>query len=270
MVLPEVLALPFVQRAYVAALLVGSLLPTIGSFVVPKRLSLLGDTSAHIAFGAAAFASLIGIAFTDALAVPMTALATVLMLRLIRGFGVSGDVALTVFLTAGAALASASISLGSRVNLQAVLFGSILLVGPEDLLVMAVITAVVIGIVAFRFGDLMLFTLNEELARLKGIRTELLETLFAVVVAVSITESMKLMGVLMVTSLLVLPVVAASSVCTSLKRSIATSVAIAELSTISSVSLSYAVGLPPSSLTVLTLLALLLVMGAAGRRGLTI
>jgi zinc transport system permease protein len=135
---------------------------------------------------------------------------------------------------------------------------------------MAVITAVVIGIVAFRFGDLILFTLNEELARLKGIRTELLETLFAVVVAVSITESMKLMGVLMVTSLLVLPVVAASSVCTSLKRSIATSVAIAELSTISSVSLSYAVGLPPSSLTVLTLLALLLVMGLAGRRGLTI
>jgi zinc transport system permease protein len=191
-------------------------------------------------------------------------------LRLIRGFGVSGDVALTVFLTAGAALASASISLGSRVNLQAVLFGSILLVGPEDLLVMAVITAVVIGIVAFRFGDLILFTLNEELARLKGIRTELLETLFAVVVAVSITESMKLMGVLMVTSLLVLPVVAASSVCTSLKRSIATSVAIAELSIISSVSLSYAVGLPPSSLTVLTLLALLLVTGAAGRRGLTI
>jgi zinc transport system permease protein len=81
---------------------------------------------------------------------------------------------------------------------------------------------------------------------------------------------MKLMGVLMVTSLLVLPVVAASSVCTSLKRSIATSVAIAELSTFSSVSLSYAVGLPPSSLTVLTLLALLLVMGLAGRRGLTI
>ena len=107
MVLPEVLALPFVQRAYVAALLVGFLLPTIGSFMVPKRLSLLGDTSAHVAFGAAAFASLIGIAFTDALAVPMTALATVLMLRLIRGFGVSGDVALTVFLTAGAALASA-------------------------------------------------------------------------------------------------------------------------------------------------------------------
>jgi zinc transport system permease protein len=64
MVLPEVLALPFVQRAYVAALLVGLLLPTIGSFVVPKRLSLLGDTSAHVAFGAAAFASLIGIAFT--------------------------------------------------------------------------------------------------------------------------------------------------------------------------------------------------------------
>jgi zinc transport system permease protein len=270
MVLPEALALPFVQRAYVAALLVGSLLPTIGSFVVPKRLSLLGDTSAHIAFGAAAFASLIGIAFTDTLAVPMTALATVSMLRLVRGFGVSGDVALTVFLTAGAALASASISLGSRVNLQAVLFGSILLVGQEDLLVMAIITAVVIGIVAFRFGDLILFTLNEELARLKGVRTELLETLFAVVVAVSITESMKLMGVLMVTSLLVLPVVAASSVCTSLKRSIATSVAIAELSTFSSVSLSYAVGLPPSSLTVLTLLALLLVMGAAGKRGLTI
>jgi zinc transport system permease protein len=135
---------------------------------------------------------------------------------------------------------------------------------------MAVITAVVIGIVAFRFGDLILFTLNEELARLKGIRTELLETLFAVVVTVSITESMKLMGVLMVTSLLVLPVVAASSICTSLKRSIATSVTIAELSTISSVSLSYAVGLPPSSLTVLTLLTLLLVMGAAGRRGLTI
>ena len=72
--------MPFVQRAYVAALLVGSLLPTIGSFVVPKRLSLLGDKSAHIAFGATAFASLIGIAFTDVLAVPVTALATVLML----------------------------------------------------------------------------------------------------------------------------------------------------------------------------------------------
>ncbi len=266
----EALSLPFVQRAYVVALLVGSLLPTIGSFVVPKRLSLLGDTSAHIAFGAAAFASLIGIAFSDLLAVPMTALATVLMLRLVRGFGVSGDVALTVFLTAGAATASASISLGSRVNLQAVLFGSILLVGPEDILVMALVTAAVIGIVAFKFGDLILFTLNEELARLKGIKTELLELLFAVMVAVSITESMKLMGVLMVTSLLVLPVVAASSVCTSLKRSIATSIAVAELSTLSSVSLSFSVGLPPSSLTVMTLIAALLVMGAAGRRGLTI
>ena len=270
MVPPEVFTLPFMQRAYLAALLVGALLPTVGSFVVPKRLSLLGDTSAHIAFGAAAFASLIGLALTDALSVPVTALATVLMLRLIRGMGVSGDVALTVFLTAGAALASASISLGSRVNLQAALFGSVLLVGPEDLMAMLVVTAAVIGIVVTRFGDLILFTLNEELARLKGVRTGVLETLFAVVVAVAVIESMKLMGVLMVTSLLVLPVVAASSVCTSLRKSILTSVAVAELSTFSAITLSYLVGLPPGSLTVLLLLAALLLLGAAGRRGMTL
>jgi zinc transport system permease protein len=132
---------PFMLRAFAAAILSGITLPLIGSFLVPKKLSLLGDASSHFTFAALAVAALAGLGlFMLPYIIPV--LAVYGILKTMRVLKLSGDQALAIFLTLGAATASVALSLGARINLNAVLFGSLLLVQPEDLLASLVVALI--------------------------------------------------------------------------------------------------------------------------------
>ncbi|MCS7117225.1 MAG: metal ABC transporter permease [Thaumarchaeota archaeon] len=257
----------FMLRAYVAGLLVATLLPLVGNFIVPKRLSMISDTAAHVTFGAVALATLLNLATQDLLLYGVTALSVIGALWMIRALGYSGDMAAVIFLALGAATASVALSLGSRLNLTGILFGSILLVGWEEVVSAAVVLALIAFTVAVRYRVILLYVLSGELARLRGYRPELIELLLALLTSMAIVSSIKLLGVLMVTALTVIPVASASNLATSMKRSMALSIAIAQTSVFSGVTLSYFVGFPPGAMTVLTALVMLLVTSILSRTG---
>jgi zinc transport system permease protein len=260
---------PFMLRAFAAAILSGITLPLIGSFLVPKKLSLLGDASSHFTFAALAVAALAGLGlFMLPYIIPV--LAVYGILKTMRVLKLSGDQALAIFLTLGAATASVALSLGARINLNAVLFGSLLLVQPEDLLASLVVALFVAGFITARFGSAVLYVVNEELARVKGVPTGLYELFFAVFAGLSIALGVKIAGVLLVTSLLVIPPTASSAIATSMKKSLALAVAVGLSSLIAGTYASYYVGLAPGALTVAILLALLTAIAAMARAGLRI
>jgi zinc transport system permease protein len=265
----EVFSEPFVLRALAAAAVSGYLLPLVGGFIVPRRLSLLGDSSSHFAFAAIAVGALFGVSGIF-LAYVFVVVGIFVVLRLVRVLGVSGDQALAVVLAFGAALASLAISRGARISLGSVLFGSLLAVDELDLLAGALVTVLASVFVYRNFGGVLLYTLSDELARSRGVNTGLYEFLLAVVAGLAVAVSVRVAGVLLVTAVMVVPVMTASLLSTSFKKFLGLAVLFGELGLILGVLLSLTLEMAPGASSVFVLLGILGVSAALHRAGLRI
>src|SRR4029450_5599299 len=168
--MPEFLQFGFMQRAFAAGGGMAIVCPLIGGFFVPRRLSLIPDTLAHVALAGVAIGLLMGASpIVGALIVTV---AGALGMERLRSHGaLQGDAALAVFLSGGFALAVVLISLarGFNADLFAILFGSILTVRPADVWLLAVLGAVVVGTVGTFYKQLLAITLHEDLARTSGV-----------------------------------------------------------------------------------------------------
>ncbi|MEM1938029.1 MAG: metal ABC transporter permease [Candidatus Caldarchaeum sp.] len=253
----EALQQPFIQRALAAAVIAGFLLPLMGSYLVPKKLALLGDASSHVAFAALAITTLLGLS-NSLIPYLAPALAVYIILTMMNRFKISGDQALAVFLAMGAATASIALSLGARVNLNAILFGSVLLVSDEDVLAGGVVAAVVGPFVALNFGKTVIYTMSEELAKIRGVNVKFYQVFLAVAAGLAIVSGIKVAGVLLVTALVAIPTAAASLVAGSFKKSVILSVSMGIVSTLTGVVLSYYTGITPGAASVLVLLSALM------------
>jgi len=263
---PEALQEPFMQRALVAAAVAGFILPLTGCFIVPKRLSLLGDSSSHFVLASLALGSLLGLegGYASYIAAVLGVFAA---LRLVRALGLGGDQALAILLSLSAAVASIAISRGGRVSLGPALFGSLLAVDPRDVAVGA-IAALLTGLFILRnFGSALLYTLNEELARIRGVDVARYELLFAALTGLGVAVSVSLVGVLLVTALIVVPAVGSALLASSMRRAIALSILLGELSLTSGVLASYYLDVSPGAATVLFLLASLALAASLSRLG---
>lgn len=263
----EVFLQPFMQRAFVAAAVAGFILPFIGCFVVPKRLSLLGDSSSHFVLAAVALGALFGLSGVYVAYVSVV-VGVFVALRLVRGLGLSGDQALAILLSLSAAVASLAISRGARVGLVSVLFGSLLAVGVEDV-VAGFLVSVFAALFVFRnFGGVLLYTVSEELARVRGVNVGLYEVLFAVVTGLAVAVSVRVVGVLLVTALIVVPVMVGGLLVSSMRGAILVSVVLGEVALFVGVVLSYLLDVSPGAATVFVLLGALLVAFLLRRFGL--
>ncbi len=257
---------PFMLRALAASLIAGFLLPLLGNFLVPKKLSLLGDASSHFIFASLAVSALMGVG-SGLIAYPTAVLAVFGMLQMIKRLGMTGDKALAVFLSLGSATASLAITVGARINLNAVLFGSLLLVQLEDLLSGLAVAVSTSLFIFTRFRQVVMYTVNEELARVRGVPVNLYGMLLSVFTGLSIVSGVKIAGVLLVTALLVIPTVATSPISTSLRRAIVYSIIIGEASLFLGIVLSYYTETAPGTSSVfilLTIFALMLFLSSKG------
>ncbi len=168
--MPEIFQYGFMVRALAAGLMIGTIAPTIGVFLVLRRLSLIADTLAHVG-------------------------------RLY------GDAALAIFLSGGLALAVVLIGLsgGFSVDVFSYLFGSITVVQPRDLWVILVLGMVVLGTVALLYKELFAITFDEEAARVQGVPVDNLNLLVTVLVATTVVVAMRVVGVLLTSALVVIP-----------------------------------------------------------------
>ena len=205
--MPSIFQYEFMLRALAGGALVGVLAPTLGTFVVLRRYSLIADTLAHVALMGVA----IGMAtrFLPSLTALAAAVFGAIAVEQLRARGrLPGDAALAVVLYGSLAIAIVVISAagGFNVDLFSFLFGSILSVSPLDLWLLAGLTVVVIVFVAVFYVDLAQLAFDEELAKVSGVRTDMLNLVLAVLTGATITLSMRVVGVLLVGALLVIPV----------------------------------------------------------------
>ncbi|MCL3860607.1 metal ABC transporter permease [Actinotalea sp. K2] len=240
---------PLMQRALLAALLVGLAAPVMGTYLVQRRLSLLGDGIGHVALTGVALGWLVGnimgLTPHDALAVPGAVVAAIIgavAIELVRERGrTSGDVALALLFYGGIAGGVLIISQagGTNANLMGYLFGSISTVSQGDLVLTVVLSVLVVGVGVGLRTALFAVSHDEEFARASGIPVRALNLLIAVIAALTVTVAMRVVGLLLVSALMIVPVAVAQIVTTSFHRTMITAMAIGVTVCVGGLSITY-------------------------------
>ena len=246
------LDLEFMRLALATGAIVGLLAPAVGFFLVERKASLIGDGLGHVAFAGVAFGYLLGISpVLTALVAAVVGALTIEWLRT-RG-GAAGDQALAlVFYTgiaAGVVLVSRAGAL--NVNLFQFLFGSILTVTRNDLWTVLVLGIGALATIAVLFRGLVATVLDEEGSRVAGVPVTRLNVVVAVLAALTVAVSMRIVGILLIAALMVLPVIAANRVAWSLRSTFALSMAFGLGSVISGLCIAYYADTPPGGTIVL-------------------
>lgn len=248
---------PLMQRALLAALLVGLAAPVIGTYLVQRRLSLLGDGIGHVALTGVALGWVVGnlmsLAPHDVLAVPgavVTAIIGAVAIELVRERGrTSGDVALALLFYGGIAggVLLISIAGGTNANLMAYLFGSISTVASADLWLTVVLTAIILVVGVGLRTALFAVCHDEEFARAAGLPVRALNIAIAVIAALTVTVSMRVVGLLLVSALMIVPVAVAQLVAASFRRTMALAMVIGVAVCVTGLSITYWYNVSPGA-----------------------
>ena len=246
------LELEFMRLALAVGVVVGILAPAVGFFLVERRQALVGDGLGHVAFAGVAAGYLLGIEpVLTALAFAVVGGLAIEWLR-VRG-GAAGDQALALVFYTGIALGVVLVSCAGRldVNLFQFLFGSILTVTWSDLWLVVALGLGSLAAIAVLYRGLVGAVLDEEGSRVAGVRVGLMNATVAVLAALTVGISMRIVGILLIAALMVLPVIAAQRVAWSLRSTLALAMALGLGSVLSGLTVSYYGDLPPGGTIVL-------------------
>ena len=261
----SMLGYDFMQRALIAAALVGILAPLIGVFLVQRRLALLGDGMGHVALTGVGLAFLLGTAPIPTAMV--TAALGAFLIEFIRYRSrTAGDVALALLFYGGIAggVLFASLAPGkASSSLNAYLFGSLSTVASGDVMALLALCVVVIVLIAIFGRELFAVSLDSDLAAVQGIRVRVMSTLLAVLAAVAVVVGMRVVGLLLVSAIMIVPVAAAQQVTRSFRSTAALAVVLGLAACLVGLATSFSVEVPPGPTIVLVALALFAVLALA-------
>jgi zinc transport system permease protein len=222
----------YMQLALLAGVVVGAAAPLIGVFLVQKGLSLMGDGIGHVAVAGIGASLLLGTSPTWTALVVAVAAALVIEYLRTRG-SATGDLALALVfyggIAAGVVLASRS---ATNANLQPYLFGSILTATADDVWTVIALGAVIAVAIAFTGRALLAVVLDEDSARVAGIPARTLNTMLAVLTAVTVVMAMRIVGVLLIAALMVLPVATSRLLARSFRATLIGAVGVGVLSAV--------------------------------------
>jgi zinc transport system permease protein len=247
----------YMQLALAAGLVVGLCAPLIGTFLVQKRLSLLGDGIGHVAFAGVSAGLLVGVwPIWTALIAAVAGAVTIEWLRS-RGRA-TGDLALALLFYSGIAGGVVLTGLAGSLNASTLsyLFGSVLTVDRSDAVTIAILGAVIIGSVVVAHRALFSIVLDEEAARVAGLPVDTLNLGLAALAAVTIVAGMRAVGVLLVAALMVLPVGAAQRLTRSFVSTLVVASAIGGTSAVIGLAAARQWGLAPGGTIVLVAAAI--------------
>ncbi|MET9275810.1 metal ABC transporter permease [Kribbella sp. NPDC003557] len=257
--------LEFMQRALIAGLLTGLSAPAIGTYLVQRRLSLMGDGIGHIAITGVALGLLTGSA--PVLTAIIVSIAGATAIELVRARGkATGDVALALLFYGGIAGGVLLIGLAGQgaATLNTYLFGSLTTVSQSDLYVVVGL-AIAVLVVAIGLGpQLFAVCQDEEFARTTGLRVQLLNLVIAVMAAVTVTVAMRTVGLLLVSALMVVPVATAQQVTRSFRSTFITACVIGVAACLAGIVTSYNADVAPGATIVVLALAGFVVAATVG------
>jgi zinc transport system permease protein len=247
----------FIVRGLEAGLIIGAIAPLIGIFLVLRRYSLIADTLSHVSLAGIAIGLLLNLnpLFT---AIGASVLSSLAIERLRLSKRVYGESALSIFLSGSLALAIVIISLahGFSVNLLNYLFGSILTVKQIDVYIILVTGIFVFLSIIALYKELVYITFDEEAARVGGIQTRLINTFLVILSAITVSLAIPIVGILLISALIVIPVVAALQFRKSFLTTIIYSEFISLFSVISGIIISFYLNIPAGGAIVLLALGI--------------
>lgn len=263
-----ILQFEFLQNAFLTGIIIGAIAPLVGVFVVVRRMSMISDALSHVA--------LAGIAFSLLLQKSFLSLAGLNPLYIGMAFSVGGslfieklrgvykhyqELAIPIIMSGGMGLSVIFISIadGFNTDLYGYLFGSVSAVSRADLYVILAVGLVVALMLTLLYKELFLLSFDEEHAKASGIPYKAIHFIFIVMVALVIAASMKIIGILLVSSLMTLPVAASLRIAKGFKQMIGYSVLFGEVSVIGGLFLSYNLDLAPGG-TIVIIAVLILIL----------
>ena len=259
MTILEILEFGFMQRALISGIAVAAICSAIGLFLVLRKHSLFGDAMSHVAFGGLSIGLFLNL-YPIWTAYAFTIIAALGITKMTNSIKIPPDSSIAILLSSGLAVGIVLVSLsgGFSLDLFSFLFGSILLISTQDTIIMVILSIAILAIIAIMYRKLMYITFDEKQARVSGINVELANYLFIVLAALTVVTSIRLVGVLLISALIVLPNITAILFGRSFKKTAMISIGIAIVTVVSGIVISYLANVAPAGAIVLTGVAIFL------------
>ena len=209
----EIFSYGFIVRAFIAGGLIALCSAILGVILVLKRYSMIGDGLSHVGFGTMAIAMAFNFA-PLAVSIPVCVLAAFLLLRVSSSSKIKGDAAIALISSSSLAIGILVTSLTSGLNtdVTSFMFGSILAISKADVIISVILAVIVLGLFVVFYNKIFLVTFDENFATASGVKTNLYNALIAILTALTIVIGMRLMGAMMISSLIVFPALSAMRV----------------------------------------------------------
>ena len=261
----EMLSYPFMTRAFLIGSLVALCSALLGVSLVLKRYSMIGDGLSHVGFGAMAIAAAMNAAPLT-IAIPVVIVAAILLLRISGNAKIKGDAAIALISTTSLAVGVMVISLttGMNTDVYNYMFGSILAMSAEDVKLSLVLSVFVLILFIVFYHKIFAITFDETFARATGVKAGVYNTLIAVLTAVTIVLGMRMMGALLISSLIIFPALTSMRVCRTFKSVIINAAVISVVCLIAGVTLSYVAATPAGASVVLANLVMMVLYTVVG------
>ncbi|PIC59040.1 metal ABC transporter permease [Sporosarcina sp. P12(2017)] len=259
----------FLQNAVLSGLIIGLIAPMLGLFIVVRRMSMISDALSHVALAGIAGSLYLSqqVLFFAALnpvylGMGAAVVGSLLIERLRRVYKSFEELAIPIILSAGIGFGAIFISLakGFGTDLVGYLFGSVSAVSRQDLYIVILIAVIVIAFIYFLYKELFSLAFDPEYARVSGINERVIQASFMIITALVIGASMRIVGILLVSSLMTLPVAAAIQVAKSYKGALVYSIIFGEIAVVIGLISAYYLDIAPGGTIVVTSVFILLLV----------
>lgn len=259
----------FFQRALIGGILIGLIAPLMGVFLVLRRLSMIGDTLAHVSIAGVALGFLINV-YPLGVGLVFALLASFAIERLRKAYKTYAELSIAIIMSGGVALATILFTLGKgfNMNVMSYLFGSIYTLDQQDLWVVLGVSVLVVGVIAVHFKEFFLMFFDEDAASVSGLPLKYYNMMITMLTALVISVAIKIVGALLVSSLLTIPVACSLLIARSFKHSVILAVIFSEIAVVVGLMIAGVWDLAPGGTVVLSLIAILI--GIILKRGLRI
>src|SRR5699024_4662930 len=264
--LQDLLQFEFLRHTFLTGILIGIIAPLLGAFLVVRRLSLLADALSHVTLAGIAF----GLFIEKQFVIPLNALysgmgfsiiGAILIEKLRSVYTAYQEIGIPIILSGGVGLSVIFISLANGFNtvLFNFLFGSVSAVSKTDFFTILVIAVFIVVMIFLFYKELVTLSFDEEHATVSGIHAKRIHFLFIILTALVIAASIRIVGVLLVSALMTLPVASAMRVSNSFKQLIVYSIIFAEIAVVIGLISGYYLSIPPGGTIVVMSIIILLI-----------
>ena len=251
-IINDMLSFSFMQRALIVGILISLCASLVGVSLVLKKNSMIGDGLSHVGFGAFAIATILNVAPIE-FALPIVIITSFLILRINENSKINGDALIALMSASALAIGTFTISITKGVNtdINNYLFGSVLSINNSDLILSIILSIIVIALYVITYNKIFAITFDETFAKSIGIKVELFNVIFAVLCSIVVVLGMRIMGSLLISSLIIFPTLTAMQIVKKFKSVVITSSIISIICFVVGLTFSYILETPTGATIVI-------------------